>query len=335
MGCSAKSGAPAMVISRQNQRRAAWGVGAYAAKKAGGFIGRQIVSRATKSQSSRTSSDVPRAMTFQHDSMVQYKRRKAPRKKVRRAKRSYKAYLKNEAKGLGLISRNTPSSFASGLLTPTSYSNSQAVYSVGLFGGIYGSITWGDLAAIADAEALYLKAGKLFFRTAILETQVRNNHATAVLVADVYTVAARKEGYNEPDADWDDGVFNQASTTGMGSAATAQLGITPFDAPGFCSSWLIRNKTRYRISPGLSVYLQMRDSKDYQFNTERFEYDSGSTSVRTRMFRGLTKGYLVVARSSKCDTATPKMYPVNFDVIATKTYHFAIQKDAEDMIGVQ
>lgn len=275
------------------------------------------------------------ATTFQHDASFIYGRRRAPRIVRRRARRSQRRYMHNLVNGLGQKSA-TFSAVSNNQLTPTTLANSQSVFSIGLYGGILNSSTWGDLAEMATNEGLYTaQTGNIFFKSAVMEVQVRNNDTTDPLVIDVYEVIARKEGYNEPDADWVDGIFNQASTTGMGSATTGQLGITPFDAPGFCSSWLIKNKTRYRVSPGISIYLQLRDAKDYMFNTDRFEYDAGTTSVRTRMFRGLSKGYLIVARSSAVDTATPKLFPIDYDIIATKTYHFAVQKDAEDMVGVQ
>jgi len=327
---------PVMVISRQNQRRAAWGVAAYGAKKVGSYLGKRMVQSATrKSQSARTSSDVPRAMTFQHDSMVQYKRRKAPRKVVRRAKRSYKAFLKNEVKGLGLTSRNIPSTFASGLLTPTSYNNSQAIYTVGLYGGILNSITWGDLAAIATAESFYEKSGKLFFRTAILESQVRNNSATAVLVADVYTVAARKESYNDPASDWTLALTNVAVATGTTAVTPLCLGNTPFDAPGFGSSWIVLSKSTYRIGPGNSVYLTLKHNRKFVFDTDRFEFDTGAAVARMKMFKGISKGFIMVFRSADPVPATPCMGPVDYEIVNQKTYRYSMNAFAENSAGVQ
>lgn len=296
---------------------------------------RSAPSRSRSMTRSRSRGVTRAATTFQHDASFLYGRRRAPRSVRRRARRGQKRYMHNLVNGLGQKTAAF-SAVSNHALTPTTLTNSQSVFSIGLYGGILNSSTWGDLSEIANNEGMYTaQTGKIYFKSAVMEMQVRNNDDTDPLVIDLYEVVARKEGYNEPDEDWNDGIFNQASTTGMSSTGTGQLGITPFDAPGFCSSWLIKNKTRYRVGPGLSIYLQMRDAKDVAFDTARFEYDNGSTSVRTRMFRGLSKGYLLVARSSRCDTATPKLFPIDYDVIATKTYHFAVQKDAEDMVGVQ
>jgi len=276
----------------------------------------------------------PRSTTFQHDSTNMYLRRRAPRRVRSRARRAQSRYNHHLVAGLGQKSA-VFQALALRQVTPTTLHDAQDVYTVGMYGGVNGSATWGDLAEIAANEGLLVKTGKIHFKSAVIETQIKNNSDTDVLVVDVYEVICRREGYNEPGIDWSLALAAQNTIATMTSMTSTELGCTPFDAPGFGSSWLIKNKTRYRISPNLSVYLQRRDAKDYKFDSSRFEYDTTSAALRVHMFSGMTEGFLIVARNSDVDTATPKGMPVDYQVVSTKTYHYAVQSYEVDERGVQ
>lgn len=116
------------------------------------------------------------------------------------------------------------------------------------------------------------------------------------------------------------------------------LNCTPFDAPGFGSSFLVGKKERFRISPTNSVYLQIRDSKNKCFETDRFEYDNTATRNRITMFKGFTKGYILVFRSTEPTTtgepAVKTITPYSFEMIWTKTYHF-VQEESNRAAQVQ
>lgn len=275
-----------------------------------------------------------RATTFQHDATFMYGRKRAPRRLRRRAKRAQARYTHHLVSGLGQKSA-VFQSVANRTLTPTSLHDAQDVYTVGMYGGITASATWGDLAEIAANENMLTKTGKVYFKSAVLETQIRNNSESGILVVDVYEVVARRDGYNEPGSDWALALSAQNTVSSMTHMTQNELNGTPFDAPGFGSSWLVRNKTRYRISPGLSVYLQRRDAKDYKFDTSRFEYDTGASSTRIKMFANMSEGFIIVARNSEIDTSVPKGDPIDYDVYATKTYHYAVQAYEMDEVGVQ
>lgn len=308
-------------------------VAAYGARKLGSYLGRRIVKQAS-GQRSAASSSVPSAMTFQHDSRVTYRRKRAPRKVRRRAARAMKRFVKQDSKTLGLVSRVFQNAFAPSTITPASFTDSQTIYTDGLFGGISGSVTWGDTWAIANAEALATKSGNINFRSAHMDFQIRNASTTNVLVADVYTVVARKEGYNEPGDDWTQGMLSEGVAAGTSAATPSALGVTPFDAPAFGSSWLILSKTTYRISPGNSVYLTLKGRRNVMFNTDRFEYDTSNTVSRTRMFRGLSKGFVCVFRNADPIVGTPnKMGPIDYEIVSVKSYRYGIKAYAEDSVG--
>lgn len=314
--------------------RASAVVGNYLGKRMGGYLANQMKSRRTSSR--RGVSE--RSLTFQHDSAVQYRRRRAPRRVRVRARKSYRTFVKNSLKSHGQISRLYNSIFQSGTITPTTLANSQSLYSVGLFGGINASATWGDMDDICTREGLIAAgSGKIHFKSAVLEVQIRNATDTftvtpspVVIVVDVYTVYARKEGYDEPSVDWADAMTNQAVPTGTTTVSSpTTLGTTPFDGPGFGSSWLIGKKTTYRIAPGNSVYISNKDPRNHVFNTARFEYDG---TARVRMFKGLTRGYLMVIRSADPASATA-LSPYAYEIVQTKNYHYCIEENQRNAQG--
>jgi len=304
-----------------------------AARQVGSYIGKKTANY-VKSQKSAPRTNVPSAMTFQHDSRVSYRRRRAPKRVRRRAARAQRRFVKQDSKSLGLNSRVFHQAYAPSTITPASFADSQTVFTDGLYGGISGSTTWGNLHAIANAEFLFTKSGNITFRSAHMDFQLRNTSTTNVLVADVYTVVARKEGYNEPGEDWTQGMLNEGVASGTSSATPITLGMTPFDAPAFGSSWLILSKTSYRISPGNSVYLTLKGRKNVQFNTDRFEYDTTNSVPRTQMFRGLSKGIVCVMRNADPIVGSPsKMGPIDYEVVSVKSYRYGIKSFAADAVG--
>lgn len=326
-----------MVVShmRRNIRRSALPVLAYGAGRQVGNYIRSAYGKTRSAPAQRSSgSSVPSAVTFQHDSKLTYRRRRAPRKVRRRARRAQKRFEKQDSKTLGLVSRVFQQVDAPATITPASLVDSQTVYTTGLYGGIPGSVGWGDIYAIANAEAVATKSGNLNFRTAHMDCQLRNSSTTNVLVADVYTVVSRKEAYNEPGEDWTQGLLSESVAAGTSAITPLALGCTPFDAPGFGSSWLVLSKTTYRISPGNSVYLTLKGRRGVFFNTDRMEYDVTNTTFRIRMFKGLSKGLMFVLRNADPIVGTPsKLGPIDYEVITTKTYRYGIKAYATDQAG--
>lgn len=272
-------------------------------------------------------------LTFQHDFNSQYSRKAAPPRVKRAARKSYNNYKKNQIKSLGQRQRLF-TNVSNTVTTPTTFGNSQIVSTVGLYGGISGSLNWGNLHTIANDEGLLTSSGKIQFKSAVLDVQLRNNDDN-VLIADVYQIVARKESVQEPGQDWANALTSTAATTGAASYSNTQLGCTPFDAPGFGSQWLIKKKTIYRISPGNSIYLQMRDPRNYRFDTERFNYDGANVGIK--MFKFMSQGYMFVLRNAEVDLtipATPKMLPTDFDLLVSQNYHYCIDESSVNTTGV-
>lgn len=348
MGCGLAP-APVMTVSR-NRRGGLYSPFAIkAAWKAGQWMGNKVVDYVAKSgkrrktgKGSGSSRSGTNNVTFQHDYAHIYSRKKAPRSVRRRARKAAFSFNKRLVASLGQKTWNRSGVFASGTITPTGLGNSQSVFDLGLFGGnSTGSNTWGDLYAIAagNGDGLNDVTGKLWFQSACLDVQLKNTTGlgegfpTAVTICvELYTVYARRDGYFFPGEDWNEAMDNQDLLDNGGAKATPlSLNATPFDAPGFGSSWLIAKKVRYRISPGNSVYLQMRDPKRKCFDTARFEWDSGSENTRIKTFKGWTRGYIFVIRSDTAVTSpTPLLVPFSYQAIFTKNYKYAQQESNRD-----
>lgn len=281
-------------------------------------------------QNKRRYTPTQRSVTFQDDESTLYSRRRAPRRVRRRARRSYRRFVSNQVKSLAQKTRLWTTAFNSTTITPTGWSDGQSVFDVGLYGGIASSNTWGNLYELCGDEGLLTANGKIHFKSAVLDVQIRNTSDLLdppnPIWVDVYTVYCRKEGWDAPGADWTNALQNQGSIPSTSTKITPlTVGSTPFDAPGFGSSWLIARKKRYRISPGESAFLQMRDPKNHVFNTARFERDGGTSSNRVQMFRGMTKGYVIVVRSGSFSNNSPFALPFSYEVLYSQNYKYCIE----------
>lgn len=282
----------------------------------------------------RGSYSTGRVVTAQHDFTTNYRRRRAPRRVRRRAVRSYKRFTYQVGKTLGQQSRVFPDLQNPGTINPTTLLDSQSVAQVLLYGGETPASTGSDLYVIASDNGLLANEGKIMFKSAQIETQVRNDGESEVLVCEVYKVVARREGYDNPGQEWAQSMDCQPTAPGAAAAPIAlSLNLTPFDAPGFGSKWLILSKQTFRIAPGNSVYLEWRDPKNHVFDTSRMNYDTSAGVTRTQYFKGLSKGYLMVFRSADLDATNTIGGPFKYKIISTKTYRYGILKDNVDQRG--
>lgn len=272
-------------------------------------------------------------VSFQHDYSTQYRRRRAPRRVRVRARRRARAFNYQLARSGPQYVYANPIAFGSGTVTPTGFADGQAVYACGLFGGnLTSSIGMDDLAQIASLSLIYQETGQLLFKSAVLDVQIQNKDAEDVLVADVYQYVYRREGYDEPGLEWTQSMENQGVIGALTQMTPVYWGCTPFDGSGFGNKILITKKTKYRIGPGNSVYLQIRDGKRQVFDTSRFDYDLGNTTARIKMFKGLTKGFIIVMRSASM-TSTTVPAPFSYAILQNRTYHYNPITSATDRQG--
>lgn len=279
-------------------------------------------------------------VTFQHDYANIYRRRSAPRRVKRAARKSYKRWNHQLVKSLGQQTWAISSAYASGTITPTALTNCQTVISLGLYGGVATGTEplWTDLRSITTQEGsgAAMTGQKFHFKSACLDLQIRNSTSSftsspdpVTICVDLYTIYCRNDSFADPSQAWTVGMNNQVPLNAGTLAVPQSLNATPFDAPQFCSDWLIAKKTRYRIAPGNSVYLQLRDPKNHVFDAHR--YDAISGVANERMFKGMTKGYIMAVRSADPVVGTPSVLtPYSFELLYTKNYKYAMQERALD-----
>lgn len=328
-------------MSRRQGGNSIWARAGYGIRKYGpGVVGAaKTVNRiwnntrpTSKPASARSTTN--NTVSFQHDFQSQYRRRRAPKRVIRRAKRQANMFHYQLGKNSAQYSRVFNFIYAPATVTPTDFTNSQTTFNVGLYGGKIASSTgmntWYDVCNDANLVA---STGKVLCKSACLDVQVQNVDSANTLIVDAYKYVARREGYDEPNLEWRQALTNQLSVAGSANDLTeASLECTPFDAPGFGSKWLITGKTRYRIAPNNSVYLQMRDPRNYSFATARFDYDLGNATTRVTMFKGMTKGWIFVARSAAA-VSTTSLAPINWKVIQTQSYRYAFIESTDDRQG--
>lgn len=272
-------------------------------------------------------------ISFQHDSAVQYRRRRAPKRVKRRMRKITKQWNYMTGKALGQYSRVFNYVFAPATITPLSLASSQTVFDTILYGGDTVNAWNSRLFEICQDLLNSQSTAKVYFKSAVLDVQIRNVDPNSPLICDVYKVVARREGYDSPGAEWAQAATNQVVTSGSNVLTPLHMNATPFDAPGFGSYWLILQKVRYRIGPGSSVYFTLKDPRNYEFDTARFNYDSGASLNRTRYFKGLSKGYIFVGRSSSLDATNQYSGQVNWQITTTQSYHYAVNSGSFDQSG--
>lgn len=282
----------------------------------------------------RGNSAVDNTVSFQHDFTQQYRRKRAPKRVVRRAKKAERNFSYQLGKKQAQISRVSNLIYAPSTITPTTFANSQTTFNVGLYGGkVASSSGMNAWYSICLENGLVHETGRILCKSACLDVQIQNSDSTNVLVVDAYKYVFRRESFDEPNLEWAQALLNQNPIVTAANLLTQNsLECTPFDGPGFGSKILILGKVRYRIAPNNSVYLQMRDPRNHSFHTARFDYDASAATTRVQMFKGMTKGWIFVARSAAA-SGTTALAPINWKVIQTQSYRYSILADAQDSNG--
>ncbi len=287
-------------------------------------------------------------ITFQNDEALLYRRKSAPRKVRRRQRRAFNSLMYRMDK-LQSMKTALINWYSAPAAVPTSWLNGQAVTSVSLYG--YGANTFaantnegnGDMWYIFSREnggdpTAALATRKLRFRSAVLDVTVKNVLAGTgegdeggLLILDVYHYVARKNVSNQFVTTGDAASFwnaciNDQAPGNMPVAITDNLvyGVTPFDASGFGRFVKILKKRRIKLSPGQVYNTQIRDPGNYILRMDDV--------FNFRMKGGLTEGLIFVGYNpGMISSEIPGN--VNYECVATKTYHYTELSSSVDAIG--
>lgn len=313
------------------------GFGAYrAASGLGRLAGRAYNSFKRSRMSSNMQSQsrsIPQGnVTFQNDSRNLYRRRRAPRRLRRRAKRFAKKVhrVMTADNGQQSLTRNLLVRLAR---TTTGLGDSQISYGVSMYGGnTDASLTSGDLSVIRRTmDSTDAFNPRVTFKSAVLDFFITNNDSSNGMYLDIYYCIARKSGaFADPLDCWNNAITDMAGITGVsGITSNQQFGVTPFDTPAFGSNWTVTEKKRVFIQPQAVFSFVMKDPADYVFDLGQVEY--------TRAIRNMTEGVIFIAHSAATKSVgmPAELIPddCDFTVVCNKTYHWTVNQDNTDAIG--
>lgn len=169
--------------------------------------------------------------------------------------------------------------------------------------------------------------GKLIFDSAIMDVQLLNPATTGCQVQ-VYEIIARsklKGKFSGPEG-WMTNPQGRITTGTVDTIASYQM--TPFDFPNFGSEWLILKSREINLAAGQSASLQIRDSKNRYVDTDTFynkwQNDGGVTGGDVAL-AGMTKGYFfVVTGVPTYNSTTMAVSASTLNVTCVKTYKFRV-----------
>lgn len=284
-------------------------------------------------------------ITYQNDEHTIYRRKRAPKRVRRRHRKVFKNFMYNMDK-LQSMKTAVITGFQTVSNTPTTAANAQVATGVSIYGystNNFASNTEprnGDIPYIFAREngaypTTALGSRKLRFRSAVMDITVQNilvgNEAESlggILNLDVYHVLCRKDGTGTSDfvTQWNAAVDEQAAGNLVTAITSYQYdGVTPFDAPGFCSRFVIKRVRKIRLSPGQTFQTQMRDPGNYVLNMNDILEKSTAGN--------LTEGYIILGYNPAVNTTTGVRGICSFTLNYRKKYHYTETSSSVDSIG--
>ena len=218
----------------------------------------------------RRTVDTP-AVTFQNDNRWIYRRRSAPRRVKRFArKRAYNVQR--------IVNSNLPfdTFLFSWFFSLATVAGSQRYLFVPLYTGYTSSLsstdpfvnfTWQSsqqlyrmFIANRTSTTPATAEQSLQFTNAVTDVVMNAAAAnTTVVIATVYHCWARRDSAFTPLDLYEAGIKQKSTgypnTSGLVSVTPTFLQVTPFDSPTFCRHFIIKNVREFRISPGNNVSL--------------------------------------------------------------------------------
>lgn len=254
------------------------------------------------------------AVTFQHDVVTTYRKKRFNRRRSRRGRKSWRSFNNKllRYQGNNVFKRNYN-------VTVATVAGSQSVFAIpGLFSFYGTATTWDDLFALYTAYVLKNTGGagnsvyantltgtqdinsatKFYISNARMEMDITNTGSTPC-VAEIYLCKARKTNAEfgaNPGVDFQFSPLRVTGTTALGG--TSQY-VTPFDATVFCQM--------YKILSCKKVYLQPGGATDMSISARGMTFDpkelNGVTANTKGMYEGKGLFWFVVGTGSPEVTA--------------------------------
>lgn len=239
-------------------------------------------------------------VTSQHDRAVQYRRKKAPRRIKKKARRSRKRHewniLKDLAPQTAVRNGTLSGSWAAGVTTQ--YAVDCCIY--GLNGAVDNASDQGyqDVSVVLSADPQANDSfEKICFSTAILDVTYTNTSTVQFTQeVDVYEIIFTRQNSGTRLLGDYNAAFAATPITGSGTAVTdfTPRGMTPFECPlASAQGYKVLKKTKYFISAGNCFTYQIKDKKNYWLYGHQWKNAAAANeaqwSYKTRNLLFITK----------------------------------------------
>lgn len=324
--------------------------GAYRLGKTGAGIMKKWLKSGSKKTVGREDTNMGTAaatygnLTSQYDTARLYRKKRAPRRVRRRAKRFIKQ-LKWGLDKLQGMKTCVISNSSTHTITPTTDQNAQQAVGLVMYG--YGANTYaansnkayGDMWWIMSREnggdpTVNSASRKLRFRSCTFNINIINRTPSEGgqgqnIIVDVYHVLCCQSvsddtNSGDPVEIWNESI-RELSGTNMPNeiSDTNYEGVTPFDAPTFAKNYTVKSVRRYRLEAGGYFNLQLRDPANYVLGM--------SDLLDMNHKRNITEGYIFVHyNASKVGNVRGiSSIELNYN----KKYHYTETSTSQSQIG--
>jgi len=290
----------------------------------------------------RRQKTISASITEQRDFSRLYKRRAAPRRVRRRARKAFQRFTYHLDKTQGMVTTKI-NNFANVATNVTNWkTNAVGSASFTMYGCAYNinqSDPNNDLCRIYyDAYGALPtsanSAGKLRFRSCVMDFQIQNNSANNDCYVEVWHVMARKNGEVSPLTEFANAIDNQLGAGAGVNGSITDIGcykLTPFDAPGFGTYWFVKQIKKYYLQVAQSFTFQIRDAKNYVINGVQIGDQKSLPYVTEGVIFRVYGAALTSAGEGLEYVSAPSNSDV--DISCIKTYHWTKTDLSSDVVG--
>lgn len=250
------------------------------------------LTRTAKSQDSKEGPSS--AVTIQNDSRMLYRRKRAPKKVRRRARKRYQRFLHNQLVG---AADNTNLFQASGSGSSTSGNQLMQTITSGYTWCGTGTLTTDQVGNVYQAFQNLLNAdpaltSKEWYLIGLsMDYTIANTHATTTAEVDIYEFQFRKDheedlltsGNVRVSQYLENAIDQESKLPGATSKmSVTSLGYVPTDSNEAMKNILIKSKQRFYISPGQAISFTRRSRyrKPVKYQSDDFEVKAGSALIK-------------------------------------------------------
>ena len=285
------------------------------------------------------------AITNQHDSMSLYRRRRAPRRVRRRARKRYAYFLRKQ---LRLLPNNTQQF---NTLSPDigNSAGNQEWHSLMLFPvqvgtGIATNLYQGDLLSTFtnyENTGLTTISSKWHITGYTYDVTI-NNSGSTLAECDVYEWVARKDFRFHPSlpegmtAAYNDAILDEELLPGGNSRQQlTTLGVTPFDVNNMSRYVLILKKQRFYIASGqaISFTRNVKLKSPIKITSEDFPNDSIQADEFIQK-AGLTRGFVVIIKGTPISGSASQATEVFMNCQSRLVYKVQDPNENQNAVGL-